>query len=170
MNEDSLLPNSMENMKKDLDFLKRRMPEPENDKDNLRESVESLSRSMGTMMKIFKEASADMKMDTHDAVLVSQRLDKILDRLDKIETQNEKIAKGIVAIADMIEELQRSSAQPARPSYQQPMMPIQPQMPQRDQNVMSPGNMMSQGIEAKPLPTYNLPREEERKKAFSFKI
>lgn len=162
MDDDSILPNGdMENMRREIELLKKKQgigsrTEQEDPKD----SAAALSRSINSLMRIFKEASEDMKMDTHDAVLVSQKLDKILDRLDKIEAQNEKIAKGIVAIADMVEDIQDDAQ---RPSVSQKMS--QPMSPQQMQRQFSEGQP-----ETKPLPTYNLPPDDKKKTFMSFKI
>lgn len=125
---------------------------------------ESLAKSINTLIGLFAEASEDMKMDTHDAVLVTQKLDKIIERLDKVEIQNEKIAKGIVALADMVEEINSGSAvlprqTNFRPTQAPPMRQVSP----------PPASRSSFG--ARPLPSYDLPPQEEKKKAFlNFKM
>ncbi|MEM4397767.1 MAG: hypothetical protein QW757_04050, partial [Candidatus Woesearchaeota archaeon] len=114
--EDSFLPKeSLDSLKKEIDMLrtkpsltKEEIYKP-NEHDDTKEVMLSLSKSMNSLIRIFKEASEEMKLDSHDAVLVSDKLDKLIDKLDKIETQNEKIAKGIIAIADMVEEMKRQN-------------------------------------------------------------
>ena len=126
---------------------------------------EELAESINSLIKLFAEASEDMKMDTHDAVLVSEKLDKIIERLDKIEIQNEKIARGIVALADMVEDLNiNDSILPRQPTFRSSKPSIIPSSAQ-------PSAQPKSG-EAKPLPTYNLPEEkQEKKKPFlNFKI
>jgi hypothetical protein len=44
-------------------------------------------------------------MEEHDSALVSERIGPLFDKIENLEKQNEKIAKGIVAVADMIKEL-----------------------------------------------------------------
>ncbi len=156
--DDSFLPSDeMDKMRREIDILKKKQgitDEPQNNE--MKESMTMLSKSLGSLTKIFKEASEEMKMDTHDAVLVSQKLDRMLDRLDKIEAQNEKIAKGVVAVADMIEEMQ---ADRLPRQYYPNRMPAQTQQ------------QTQQPFETKPLPTYNMPPEDEKKRPFlNFKI
>jgi len=153
MDDDSLLPNEeMEKMRREIDVLKRRQGITDENTD-VKSSMINLSRSINSLIRIFKEASDDMKMDTHDAVLVTQKLDKLVERLDRIEVQNEKIAKGIVALADMVEELQSKYSN--RPMVQRMPSPVQ----------------QTHQVGPRPLPTYALPPEEEKKKNFlNFKL
>ncbi len=156
--DDTFLPNKMDKLKEEIEMLKKK-PSLErheiykaDESDDTKEVMLSLTKSMNSLIRIFKEASNELKMDSHDAVLVSEKLDKIIDRLDKIETQNEKIAKGIIAVADMIEELKQRQVPRQMPSP----MPISPQTPPTAPQI-------------KPLPSYQMP-QEEKKKGFSFKI
>ena len=126
---------------------------------------ESLAKSINTLIELFAEASDDMKMDTHDAVLVTQKLDKIIDRLDKIEIQNEKIAKGIVALADMLEDNNSGgSLLPRQTNFRSSQGNTQTRQP-------APPPASMSGLGGRPLPSYDLPPQEEKKKAFlNFKM
>ena len=163
-NLDSLLPGQeVDKLRREIDMLKRKQGVIDaTNETNDKEAMVSLSKSIGSLIRVFKEASEDLKLDTHDAVLVSQKLDKIIERLDKVEVQNEKIAKGIVAIADMVEDVQAGNAQ-RKAAPQQRMMPSQPPSPMPQMQ----GMMQS---EPQPLPSYNIPPQEEKKRSFSFKI
>ena len=108
-------------LKKDMDIVKRQQGIEDSNEDRLQTSMMGLSRSINSLLKIFHEATEELKMDTHDAVLVGEKLNKIVERLDKVVVQNEKIAKGLVAIADMIEELQVMKRQPVMQS--KPVIP-----------------------------------------------
>jgi DNA repair exonuclease SbcCD ATPase subunit len=130
-------------------------------------SNEDLAKSINSLIRLFAEASQEMKMDTHDAVLVGQKIDRIIDRLEKIEIQNEKIAKGIVALADMIEDI----------NFESSSLPKQTVFSQRAQSLTddrTPPPLPSKIIpgQAKPLPTYDISQQaEERKKPFlNFKM
>ncbi len=130
--------------------------------ENTPADTEDLARSINSLIKIFAEASEDMKMDTHDAVLVTQKLDKILDRLEKVEIQNEKIAKGIVALADMVEDLDASPL---------PRQSSSRSMPSASPAHSPPPSPLPNTQGTKPLPTYNLPKEKQEKKSFlNFKM
>ncbi|MBT3721456.1 hypothetical protein HN789_02795 [archaeon] len=140
-------------MDSESDKLRRQINEL--NKDNERYgSNEDLAKSINSLIKIFAEASDDLKMDTHDAVLVTQKLDKIVERLERIEIQNEKIAKGIVAIADMVEDAEGINSLP-RQSLRSSSKPSIP-------SSIPPSANQFNGT--KPLPTLNMPREPEQKK------
>ncbi|MEM3374659.1 MAG: hypothetical protein QXE31_05575 [Candidatus Woesearchaeota archaeon] len=160
--DDTLLPkDNMEKLKKEIEILKNKpsLDKSEiyraNENDDTKEVMLALSKSMNSLIRIFREASEEMKHDSHDAVLISDKIDKIIERIEKLETQNEKIAKGIIAIADMIEELRQKQF---TQNIQRPV-PMQP-------NIQQPLQQMPQ---PKPLPSYQMP-VEEKKKGFSFKI
>ena len=150
-------------IKKDIDMLKKKQGIEEPRENTLQESMSRLARSINALLKVFQEASEELKTDTHDAVLVSEKLDKIIDRLDKVEIQNEKIAKGLVAVADMVEELQSSPLQRERMSLPKPK-PIQPPSSR-------PGPSMPKPTQPLPQSPYSMPQPEEKKKNFlNFKI
>ena len=155
---DTLLPTEeVDRLKREIGTLRRRQWLIEPPSDDMRSSMAAMSRSINSLLRVFKEASEDMKMDTHEAVLVSQKIEKILERLDKIEIQNEKIAKGIVAIADMIEDLQQDSL--PRQIIPQKIAGAPPYPMQREHSGMP-----------KPLPTYNIPPEEKKRSFMNLNI
>ncbi len=137
----------VDKLRREIDSLKKKGSEG---------NPEELSQAINSLIRIFAEASDDLKMDTHDSVLVGQKLDAIVQRLERIEIQNEKIAKGIVALADMVEELSMSKGVPRELSRPVP----------RAQPSFAP--LPSAG--PKPLPTYNLPRDEKKSSFLNFKM
>lgn len=142
-------------LRNQIDMLK-------NEKLSSFDNKEDLAKSINSLIKLFAEASEDMKMDTHDAVLVSEKLDKIIERLDKIEIQNEKIAKGIVALADMVEDINvDGSLLPKQPTFK-PSRPPTSINDRPSPSIPPPSQPSSGGI--KPLPTYDLPEQKEEKK------
>jgi hypothetical protein len=114
-----LLPHDeIRRLKQEVDSLKR-TGGPAQGNDGLIDSMENMTHSINSLLKIFKEAAEDMKLDEHDSVLLSDKIDPLLIKIDRVLEQNEKIAKGIVAIADMIEDLKNSQgAEPARQTFQ----------------------------------------------------
>ncbi len=142
--------DDVENLRKEVDMLKKQLGDPSESKD--------LVRAIKSLNQIFAEAHEDLKIDTHDAVLVGDKIDRIIGRLEKIEIQNEKIAKGIVAVADMIEELDISKPVLPRENIRKTMAKASP-----------PPSVRSG---TKPLPSYNLPKQEQQpKKGFmNFKM
>ena len=160
-------PSEIEKLKKDIDMLKRKQGIEEPKEDHMGENISRLSRSINSLLKVFQEASEELKMDTHDAVLVSEKLDKLIDRIDKVEMQNEKIAKGLVAVADMIEDLQPGQRLPlSRPK------PIQPPSRPMPGPSMPPESQPGPQSQSWPKQQYGMPtKPEEKKKNFlNFKM
>jgi len=151
----TLLPeNELEKMRDEIRLLKRAQGIIDEPKDtHINADVSGLSTSINSLLEIFKEASEDLKMDTHDAVLVAEKLDKIMDRLERIEVQNEKIAKGVVAVADMIENLGSNKSSRSNPV---------PSPHQLAANLPS-SVVGGQGMGGRPLPTYDVPKDDKKK-------
>ena len=151
------------------------------DSAHLRQSMMDLSKSINSLLGVFKEAAEDLKLDTHDAVLVSEKLDGIITRLEKVEIQNEKIAKGIVAVADILEELEtKITEENNKPKIQNTTKNMQnpfksfaqkPSFQSNYQQNMDNNANTTQPTQPKPLPSYNnmIPNQEknqEEKKKF----
>lgn len=101
-------------------------------------SVDELNKSLNAMMEVFKEAAGELKMEDRDTQLIAHKINPIMEKLEEITEQNEKIAAGIVTIADMIKErlekpkpIQRNIVmpRPARPMPPRPMAPMPRPMP-----------------------------------------
>ncbi|MFQ6027911.1 MAG: hypothetical protein ACE5Q6_10505, partial [Dehalococcoidia bacterium] len=90
--------------KKELDRLKKNPLEGSEAGENLQASIDNLNKSLNVMLEVFKQAAEDMKLDEHDSELVGKQIGPINEKIDTLIDQNQKIAKGIVAIADMVKE------------------------------------------------------------------
>tara|TARA_Y100000310_G_scaffold342895_1_gene448121 strand:- start:7651 stop:8199 length:549 start_codon:yes stop_codon:yes gene_type:complete len=71
-------------------------------------SMDNLQLSMNSLIDIFREASRSMKTDEDHQGEVLQKIDDVTQKLADVMSQNEKIAEGIVAVADMVKELKGS--------------------------------------------------------------
>ena len=136
---------------KDFDSLKHAVDEIKKDPigntvqgKGLKESVDSLNSSIKQLLDLFKTTAESMKMEEHDNSLVSQKIGPLFEKVERLSEQNEKIAKGIVALAEMVDAMKGSSGNsasgPQKPPYSdsirqpQPAMPRQPgQFPQQPQ-------------------------------------
>jgi len=67
-------------------------------------SMRNLSKSMEGMVDLFRDAADSMKGEEAESELLSNKLDPLMEKLDKVIDQNTKIAKGILTVADMIKE------------------------------------------------------------------
>ena len=91
-------------IKQELDRLKKNPLGSTQSGENLQSSVDNLSLSLGGMMNLFKEAADDMKIEERETQILSKRLDPLEEKVGILIEQNQKIAKGIIAVADMVKE------------------------------------------------------------------
>ena len=113
-------------LKSQLENLKKG-PNPE-----ARESMEKLTDSIDNLLNLFKQAASQMHLEDQEAGLVEQKLIPLHNKLDRILDQHNKIAEGIVALADMVKDLKDAVRQPIRmpPTMLRPMpRPMMPPMP-----------------------------------------
>ena len=108
------------------------------------ESLDNVSGSLENMMELFREASEQMKLEEREEQILAKKIGPILDKLDAIEDQNKKIAQGIVAVADMVEEMSSKMESP-KPKLSMPeptpIGPISPppSMPGEEESELSFG-------------------------------
>ena len=106
-------------LKKELDKLKKNPLEGSDQGENLQASIDNLNKSLNVMLEVFKQAAEDMKLEEHDSEMISKQIGPIQEKVDTLIDQNQKIAKGIVAVADMVkeklEEISEKAAAPKLP-------------------------------------------------------
>ena len=95
----TLSHEALSDIKYDVDALKKRIHHPESQAQELILEIESLKDSVHELNGIFKKALTEVKEDD-----VSKTLKVITERLEAVVTQNETIAKGMVAISDKLED------------------------------------------------------------------
>ncbi|MBT5021779.1 hypothetical protein HON01_03060 [Candidatus Woesearchaeota archaeon] len=88
----------------ELDKFKKNPFEGSSDGASMQDSMSNLNGSMNTMMEVFKSAADELNLETHDTELITKQMGPIQEKLDLLTEQNQKIAKGIVAIAEMVKE------------------------------------------------------------------
>ncbi|MFH0875855.1 MAG: hypothetical protein V1859_08000 [archaeon] len=183
-----LLPHEeIEKLKRELDRLKKSGTNP----DALSGSMENLTDSINSLLRVFREASEEMKLDEHDSVMLSDKIGPLAEKVDKVLEQNEKIAKGIIAIADMIEEMQARQKYPMPQNA--PPKPMTYQKPYTDEAQQSQFGSFNMGTESSysqstgmtpqpplppemprpqfnPLPSMPQPEPEKKKEGFSIKF
>jgi len=122
---------------------------------SLKESIDSLNSSINSLIKLLRDATEELKMEEHDSEVVDKKISPILGKIKSLEEQNEKIARGIVAVADMLKE---RKMQP-RFTPQKPYIPTAP--------LIKPGPLpQQQEPNFKPLPRTESEKREERKGFF----
>ena len=158
-NDDYTLLSSKEvsELKQDVEYLKKNPLGGSKEGRSLLEGIEKLNENIEQLIEIFKEASDMMKAEEREADVILKRIAPIESKLEELSDQNQKIAKGILAVADMVaekEEMPRprpqmsQSMMPRPQPMQQPMQ--RPQMPPMQRPMMQP-NMPS--LSGMPAPT-----------------
>ncbi len=97
-----LLPQQViQDLKYEVEALKKRLSAPDAKINELILELESMKESMHDLHSIFQQALAEVKGDdnTH-----SKKLDDSSSKIDILMQQNETIAKGMVAIADKVDD------------------------------------------------------------------
>ncbi len=132
--EYELMPQqSFSKLKEDLENLKKKTADEDfsNVKEDLKDAMGKLSNSLNTVIDLFKTATEEMKEEEHEQKVLSKNISPMMEKLDNIIDQNEQIAKGIVAVADMVTKMKEKpkhvtghrpmrpthSSHPAHPSY-----------------------------------------------------
>ncbi len=131
---------------------------------SLKKSIDDLNNSINYLVGIFKGAAEEIKTEPQE-LEVDKKISPLMKKISILEEQNEKIARGIVAVADMLKERER------RPVSAQPRPIIKPSTPPPQQSAM-PTQTMPQNPKpefkapaVKPLPRID-EKKEERKSFF----
>ena len=135
------------------------------------------------MMGLFKMAGEELKLDEKKKEVVSEKIDPLLKKIDVLLEQNQKIAKGIVAVADLVKEASGETPvkkpipriipkqKPVLPPIHHPMgavpPPPMPHLSRGPPNIPPPpglGEMPSLPREEAGLPPFEFEEEKPKKK------
>jgi len=132
--------------------------------EGLKRSIEKLTDSLENMLVVFEEAAEEMKLEDKETEVISQKIEPLMDKLDEVSEQNKQIAKGIVAVADMIKDIRlkvpRETPKPLRAApiikREVPMsMPVQPTHPEsltpQPMRMPTPGPMPKPSMPLPPM-------------------
>jgi hypothetical protein len=108
--EYTILPHKeIQDLKEELDKLKKN---PDLVDNSLKASIGNLNDSLGALMGVFKEATQEMRLEEGEESILNKKFVPLMEKMDLILEQNQKIAEGIVALADILkgmpERVQRS--------------------------------------------------------------
>ena len=125
-----ILPQKLlQDLQTDVELLKKKLTEPETKMNELILEIETLKDSIHELTTVFDKALSDTKDED-----IYGTIAQLNNRLDSVITQNETIAKGMIAISDKVEEFVGSKAPetsqiaPA-PGQMVPSEPVTPTMP-----------------------------------------
>lgn len=130
MDDDYTLLSSKEvsELKQDIDYLKKNPLGGTKSGKSLQESIDKLNTNMELLIEIFKEASDQMKAEERESDVILKRIQPLENKLEELSEQNQKIAKGILAVADMVAAKEQAPQPKPRPMMMPPMAP-RPPMP-----------------------------------------
>lgn len=122
--EYELMPErKLSSMKRELDDFRKKAQNVDVDTGLPRETVsslENLNKSISSLLGLFQTATEELKLEERDETLISKKLDPLMKKVDVLLDQNEKIAKAIVAIADMVREKGESSGEKEEAEEERP--------------------------------------------------
>ena len=142
-----ILPHQLlEDLKYDVEALKKKLSEPEDKTNELILEIETLKDSIHELNDIFQKALEE----THEEDIYKS-ISALNERIDNVISQNETIAKGMIAISDKLEDFMGKS--------QTPLPSLGASTSNMQTNVISngiptaPGMNISPGMPAPPSPT-----------------
>lgn len=108
--EYEILPHQLlADLKSDVEALKKKLTQPDNKADELILEMESLKDSVHELTSIFQKALEATKEED-----VSKSMKVFNEKINNIVSQNETIARGMIAISDKLEDfMAKQSGQPA---------------------------------------------------------
>jgi len=111
----------LEDLKYDVEALKKKLSEPETAAQELIVEIEDLKNTLKEIHGVFKEALQDIKEDDSTKLLNS-----LQNKIEAVTTQNETIARGMVAISEKLEDFMRNQGTVPRMTPHPPMPPPLP--------------------------------------------
>jgi hypothetical protein len=126
--EYELLPRQeVDKLKKEIEKLKKNPLGELSENDSLIGAINDLNNNIKKLIDIFANTEAEIAKFYAD--------NNPLDDLKAVKEQNEQIAQGLVAVADMLKNSNapRDEMQRMQPSQQMPTTQQQPQMPSQQQ-------------------------------------
>ena len=102
--DDTLSLSRLEALREEIASLKGDKAEHEKKATpaNVMKTMEELSETLTEFMGAFTEATEEMKLEEKEEDFFEKELKPLHDKLDMVLEQNEKIAKGIIAVANML--------------------------------------------------------------------
>ena len=125
MNDDYAMVPEREflQMKKDVDQIKKDPLAAYQEKSDLLKAMQDLTKMLGDLNSIFQKATEELRLEERESETIGKKIDPLFERMDMLIEQNKKIAKGIVAVADMLES---KVAKEERPQMSEPIPPFMP--------------------------------------------
>ena len=123
------------------------------------ESMDNLAASIQELMALFKDASKELKNEENEEAHILQKLTEAIETMNVIADQNEKIAEGIVTVAEMIKDRMPKKAELPKQSSTVFGVPVLGEAPRSaPQQEYSPPNFSQQAYAP---PRFSQPPQQE---------
>lgn len=136
---------SLDQLHSELNKLKKGGAEDLVNRDEeLHRSIKTLTHTLKGLIDVFHDASLEMKLEENESQVLKKRMDPIESKIDVLIEQNRKIAQGLIAITEAVQqkfdEIENAMGLHGAPNNEMP--------PMYDQN-MQADNM--QGMNMPPM-------------------
>lgn len=118
------------NLKKEIQKVKENPFGDNESSGRFYKTIDNLNDSMSNMLNLFKIAADGMQNEEKEEVFLAEKIKPLSEKIDKLLEQNEKIAKALVAIADMVDEIKTQKKANPLDDLRGPMPAPQPMPPQ----------------------------------------
>ena len=112
--------DKIEALRNELAHLKGERKATEPQSRDVLEAMQNLTETLDHFMELFQAAIEEMKIEEREEELIVTELRPLHEKLDQILDQNQRIAEGIIAIADLIKNMK---------DIPKPIAPAMPQFP-----------------------------------------
>ena len=121
--EYDLVPHSrLDKLEKDVNVLKANPLGATPVGNDILSEMRELNKSIKALLDLFKDATEEMKLEEKDTQTFGKRFEPMMDKMDMLIDQNKKIARGIIAVADMVKD----TVEKAGSNGEQRIVPIAP--------------------------------------------
>src|SRR3989338_3790848 len=106
-----LLPQQViADLKYEVEALKKKLTQPDAKANELILEIESMKDAVHELNMVFEKALQQMKEED-----VSKTFQSLLEKLDTVVSQNETIAKGMIAISDRLDDFMNKQGRSSMP-------------------------------------------------------
>ncbi len=92
-------------LKRDIQKLRGRTSSGETNHSGVEISIDELNTSINKMLEVFVKAAQTYDVEESDGNLMTKNLEPLATKIEVLQEQNQKIAKGIVAVSDLMQNV-----------------------------------------------------------------
>lgn len=168
--EYELMPHrTISELKHELEILKKKVGSQEEiSSKEVQQSIKKLNDNINKLLLLFQEAAETMEKEEAEPG-VKELIGPLVQRIDRIEDENKKIAEAILAVADMVKDVKEGEKKieeelPKIEEIQKQAPPPPPSRPAPSPRpALPPGQQPAPG----PGPVHNPPKREGPEKSSS---